>query len=249
MTRRAAGPVPSHNRRYRPTSVRAGLWALAFVAMLSLRPYVALGDGDLCLNDTGQPRVTVVLFQYAGTEHGDEVKNFFSRFRLMLQRQLETIPGDIAYRSIGSVDLNTLRVFFAGPDTIQNLADRTDYSSRDGILEVLRGDVQRVGQRFQVTSYVFLGERKGKLTRPEIAISMPIHTAAYANTRDGFTLISTYALAVDAHLRQCPGPLVTALLDSARNRITTIEARGGEREPAFDDVKRAIQVLEMELSN
>ena len=246
---RVTGLALSSRRQYRLVSLSPGFFTLVAALLLSIYSTAGLADTGMCRNDAGQPRVTVVLFQYAGTEHGDEVKNFFSRFRSMLQRQLETISSDIAYQSIGSVNLTTLRLFFAGPDTIANLADRSDYASRDGILEMLRGEVQKVDQRFEVTSYVFFGDRQGKLSRPEIAVSMPIHTAAYANTKDGFALITTYALAVDAYLRQCPNPLVNALLDSVRNKLKTIEDRGGDKEPAFEDVEWAIKALEEDLRN
>ena len=243
------GLAASSHRQYRFVRPQTKFPALVLLLLLIICLPTGQADTGICLKDTGQPRVTVVLFQYAGAEHGDEAKNFFSRFSFMLRRQLETIPSDISYLKIGSVNLATLRVFFAGQDTISNLADRTDYSSRDGILEMLRGEVQKVDQRFEVTSYVFLGDRQGKLTRPEIAVSMPIHTGTYANTRDGFALITTYALAIDAYQRQCPSPLIIALIQSARNKIKTIEARGGEKEPAFEDIKLAIQALEMELTN
>ncbi len=224
--------------------------ALILISLvLATRPAGAQSpSGDAsCPGADEPPRLKLALFDYAGAEQS-EAQAHFSRFRQIIRRKLSQVAEEMLASGVAFDELEDLSVFVAGEDTLASRSAVRRYANQPDILKVLRGDIAKVDDHFEITSLIFLGARKGPLPREEVIVTMPVDQREYANTRDGHSVIAAYALAVDAAQRGCPSAMVTSLLSYAQNKIADIRRRGGADLSFITELEEAMATLLAEVA-
>ena len=206
----------------------ASLSELVLVLAAAAVPASPAREFNLQVNDTG-PRLTIVLFDYSGAEQG-EAKNQFSRFKGLLRDKIMVWSEELGQLRQGAPFLEHLALFPSDsgplPDTLANLSDVHNYWDRMHALELLRGIVQPGNDTFFVQSRIYLGDLKGTLPKPSVAMTLPITAREFANASDSHSLVTYYALAMEAKRLQCPSGIMVELLSRAKEKAADLRKRG-----------------------
>ncbi len=234
----------------RRLSTRFALVSILMAWLAPLPPALAQANGaeePACPQADTPPRLKLAMFDYAGAESGDAARHF-SRFQQIIRRKLAHVAEEVIETGLPLSELEDLSVFAAGQDTLASRRAVRNYANQPDILKVLRGDIAEMGDGFEITSLVFLGNRKGPLRSEELIVTMPVDRREYANTRDGHSILAAYALAVDAAQRQCPTSVVLALLSFTRNKIADVRERGSDSLDFIEEVDAAAEAMIAEVT-
>lgn len=192
---------------------------------------------------TVQPRLSIPLFRYAGTEDG-EAKSHFSRFQAVIAVKLIALAGEFLQPDVAETDLSRRKVAFNSrleylshlalyvpedgpiPDSLNTLAKRDIYWRRQNALALLRGELWP-GQPHFVDSRVFIGDLRGRFPASEIHVRMPIQPELVPSTNDSHSLVTYYALAMDARQLKCDPAIVRSLLSRAWSVLQDLKRRDG----------------------
>lgn len=176
----------------------------------------------------GAPRRTIVLFDYSGAEQG-EAKNQYSLFKGALRDKMAVWFEELADLRRGAPFLDDLKLHPQGgsslPDTLAGPRDVEEYWRRNQALELLRGGVLPRNGSFSVQSRIYLGELKGGLASTSVSVGLPIVSSEFANASDSHSLVTYYALAMEAKRLHCPPGVVVGLLGKAREKATDLVRR------------------------
>lgn len=195
----------------------------------------------------GGPRRTIVLFDYSGAEQG-EAKNQYSLFKGALRDKMTVWLEELADLRSGAPFLDDIRLHPQGsaslPDTLAGPRDVEEYWRRNRALELLRGGVLPGDGSFSVQSRIYLGDLRGGLGSPSVAVSLPIAGSEFANASDSHSLVTYYALAMEAKRLGCPSGVVVGLLGRAREKAADLVRRnmGGP------EIERIGRVIDAELT-
>jgi hypothetical protein len=188
-----------------------------------------------------QPRLTIPVFRYAGSED-DEARSHFSRFQAVLGVKLETLIGEVQQADSGEsgVDpgvgpspqrldyLRDLGLYVPqdGPitDTLNTLAKRETYWRKQNALQLLRGEMWP-GQPYFVDSRIFIGDLRGSFPSPEVHVRMPVRPELVPSTNDSHSLVTYYALAMDARRLRCDPAIIRSFLSRAWSVLQDLKRR------------------------
>lgn len=188
-------------------------------------------------------RQTIVLFDYSGAEQG-EAQNQYSRFKGVLRDKTIVWGDELADLSEAAPFLGDLGLGGPFPDTLTRPSDVKEYWRRNQALELLRGSVFPVDDSFSVTSRIYLGELSGGLGSTSVSVSLPISPDEFGNANDSHSLVTYYALAMEAKRLQCAPGVVVGLLGKAREKAADLDRRNmGDPE-----IQRIRQAVEAELA-
>lgn len=188
------------------------------------------------------PRLTISIFKYSGIRT-ERHENEFDAFKeiivakiLKLNQEFETKGNNFGYVS----HLSPCFVSDLASDEhlpfIGSQKDLYDHWYSSGALEVLLGRIRSTVSGFSVRSEVFLGDLKGNLGNPSVTLDLAIVDEQFDTTRDSHTLVTLYALAMDAQERGRPRNEVLTFLSEAYGRLPDLaeDIRG------IRDLKEAI---------
>jgi hypothetical protein len=104
-------------------------------------------------------------------------------------------------------------------------------------LQVFWGRVRSSDSNFYVRSEIFLGDLKGYLKQDSITLDLAIVDDEFDTTRDSHTIITLYALGMDALARGRPNNEVVFFLSEANARLPDLT----ENMLGIADLKKAIK--------
>ena len=190
------------------------------------------------------PRGTVVLFDYSGAEQG-EARNRYSLFKGVLRDKMAVWFEELGDLRRVAPFLGELKLHPRGnaslPDTLAGPGDVEEYWRRNPALELLRGGVISQNGTFSVQSRIYLGDFKGGLEPASVSVRLPIVSSEFANASDSHSLVTYYALAMQAKSLHCSSGIIVGLLNKAREKAVDL-ARRKMADPEIERVSRAIDV-------
>jgi hypothetical protein len=225
-------PGPSR----RPLLRAAGTSLLVFALGLLSLPAFA------CDSPAASARQTIVLFDYSGAEQG-EARNQYSLFKGALRDKITVWFDELADLRPAAPFLGDLGLHPRSgplPDTLAGPSDLEEYWRRNQALELLRGGVVPGNGNFSVRSRIYLGELSGELGSTSVSVSLPISGNEFANANDSHSLVTYYALAMEAKRLQCAPGVVVGLLGKAREKAADLERRN-MGDPEIQRIGRAIE--------
>lgn len=199
----------------------------------------------------GVPRLIISIYKYSGI-HTKKQENEFDAFKEIIQAKILKLSQEI-----GSEGTSLDYVSGLMPSLVSDLKsnenlpftgsrkDLYDYWYSSGALEVLLGRIRSTGSTFSVRSEVFLGDLKGDLKKDSVTLDLPISDEQFDTTRDSHTIVTLYALAMDAKKRNRPGNEVLAFLSEANARLPDLPAEM----PGVLELKKAIETTIKQIRN
>ena len=188
-------------------------------------------------------RQTIVLFDYSGAEQG-EAQNQYSSFKGALRDKATVWVDELADLSEVAPFLGDLGLGGPFPDTLTRTSDVKEYWRRNQALELLRGSIFPVDGSFSVMSRIYLGELSGGLGSTSVLVSLPISPNEFGNANDSHSLVTYYALAMEAKRLQCSPGVVVGLLSRAREKAADLD----RRDIGDPEIERVRQAIEAELA-
>jgi hypothetical protein len=166
------------------------------------------------------PRRSVVFFRYAGAEGGGE-KRALDTFRAFTRRQLQSVAAPLEIQILDK----------EGPEGLA----RDDYQNKAAALELVRGSVFGIGPTYTIANEIYLGDLRGPLPQPQIAIDVPFSIVTVPAAKDTFFAATLFALAMDEQRRKVATAQIINHLAEALNAITNAERRSAS---ASDDLMK-----------
>ena len=227
---------------------RASPVACRRVAVLALVLVAEAAFGcDPAVDPLG-PRARVYLFDYGGAESPD-ARDRQSQFQSAMLDRAERWAEELSRLGIDTDYLEKLEVVKVGPDTLAGKPARIhEYWSRSHALQLMSGIVESAGGRFNVRSRLYIGDLRGTLDTSSLVVGMPIVASQFGNVMDSHSIVTFYALALDAERRRCDRAIAIALLNSLDEKVTDLRRRGGPIDPSVEQVARAAKAKLDELT-
>lgn len=188
------------------------------------------------------PRLMISIFKYSGIRT-ERHKSEFKAFKEIIVAKILKLTQEVEAKGTNFSYVSGLT-----PNFVSDLAsdehvpftgsqkDLHDHWYSSGALEVLLGRIRSTGSAFSVRSEVFLGDLKGNLKKSFVTLDLPIVDDQFDTTRDSHTIVTLYALAMDAQKRSRPRSDVLAFLSEAYGRLPDLP----EQMPGIYDLKQAI---------
>ncbi|VAV85114.1 hypothetical protein MNBD_DELTA01-217 [hydrothermal vent metagenome] len=200
------------------TVLMKSLASLLLVIALSLFIFTDVGAED-------PPRLSIEIFKYNGLEDDTREKKF-KTFVEIIHDKISRLSEEIEYKYDGINQLNDLALnIVKDADSGEHAPfegtgnDLYDHWNSSNALEVFIGRLRVQDSNYSVRSKVFLGDLKGALESKTVAIDLPISDEEFDTTRDSHSIITLYALAIDAKRRGQPDQEVLSLLSEAYSRL------------------------------
>jgi hypothetical protein len=189
-------------------------------------------------------RLKLSFFQYAGTQQG-ESRISFGRFKGILRDKMTVLVEELPPLQQRYGYLNNLSLEPPGDEgledrlTTENAAYNYWYQSRS--LMLFRGTIfSDSNGGYSAQSRLYLGDLRGDVPHPSIAVRLPIKSEDIPTTNDAHSLMVYYALAQDAMRMADDRSQVIALLSSAESKIRDLKAQQAFT-PEFAAVEAAIE--------
>jgi hypothetical protein len=224
--------------------IAASRFFILVLLLVVAAPQTGSGDGPSGEIDPLGRRLKVSLFRYAGSEEG-EPRLHFSRFRGILRDKITVLVEELTGASSKFGYLKDLTLEPPGndglPDKLGSEAAVQKYWAGSRSLILLRGSiVPEKDKSYSAQTRIFLGDLRGSMPHPSLAVRLPINEEQFANTSDSHSLTIYYALAMDAaRLGNEPAHVMT-LLSRAQDKIRDLSRRGS-LPPAVIEVQRAVE--------
>lgn len=220
----------------------------ALVGAFALATVVPVAFGcDPAIDPLG-PRAKVYLFDYGGAESQD-ARNRLSQFQSAMLDRAERWAEELSRLGVGADYLRQLQVIKAGPDTLAGSPTQVrDYWTRSHALQLMSGIVDGAHGQFSVRSRMFIGDLRGSLDSSSLVVGMPIVASQFGNIMDSHSVVTYYALALDALRRRCDRAVAIALLNSVDEKVTDLRRRGGPLDPGVEQVASAAKAKLDELT-
>lgn len=215
--------------------------ALVAVVALAALPAVSHAQGCDPRVDSLGPRAKIYLFDYAGAEDG-EARNRHSQFQAAMLDKAELWSEELSRLGVGTEYLRELQVIRRGPDLLSGRPEQIrKYWADSHALQLLRGTVDSDASGYSVLSRVYLGDLRGGLASPSLVVGMPIVASQFGNVLDSHSIVTYYALAVDAQRRRCDPAVAIALLNSLCEKVADLRRRSPRLDPALETLARAAE--------
>src|SRR5258708_2624472 len=190
--------------------------ATALAAACMVWPITA-AQAATCQPGGGKLDTRIALFPYIG----DPVA--FSQFNMVIAKKFRIMSDSLTGRGlpdIGDIDLLPLH---GKLDTPQKQAN---YMSQNPYLSLWQGVIQKPGATAKAVSYIYLCPFKGPLSTAEVTLSLPIIADDGANKLYTHSIVTFYALAMNAIASKCPANVPKAYLDQALASFENLKSRG-----------------------
>jgi hypothetical protein len=168
-----------------------------------------------------KPRSFVSVFKYSRVHSDQEEKEFKEFIEIISAKILNLaeefkIKGD-NFNYFGQLKTSIVLDEKTGKPKIfeGNMQELDEHWKKSGALGVLNGRLRLQDKIITVRSNVFLGELKGELASPIITLDMPITDDEFDSTRDSHSLVTLYAMAMDAKKRGRPPYEILSILSEA----------------------------------
>jgi hypothetical protein len=179
-------------------------------------------------------RLELRVFKYDGVTAATEAS--FSLFVGILSEKLANLPYEAGGSGPGMDYLRklTLKPTDASkiePPPSSRIDDlRTIWEFQNSHLLLLRGILYpdpAVPNGYQVTSSIYWGDLRPPDLRETVQAKLPITPEGFADARDSHSMVTLFALAMDAKRRECHSSVVLHLLEKALEKAHDLE-RGGQ---------------------
>jgi len=110
-------------------------------------------------------------------------------------------------------------------------------------LALWTGTIETKNDSKTAFSNIYLGRFNGTLAPPEVRLSLPVTMQDVSNTIDTHSMVTFYALAMNARVASCPANVVKALMDKASAKYQDL-ARRHYTDIEVDRVGQAIKDFE-----
>jgi hypothetical protein len=201
--------------------------------VLLLAPAPAAMACDAAVDPLG-PRATVYLFDYGGAESAD-ARDRHSQFQAAMLDKAERWGEELSRLGVGADYLEQLQVIKAGKDALAGKPALVGKYWRDShALQLMSGIVDGASGQYSVRSRMYLGDLRGALESSSLIVGMPIAASQFGNVMDSHSIVTFYALAVDAERRRCDRAVAIALLNSLNEKVSDLRRRGGPLDPGVE---------------
>jgi hypothetical protein len=197
----------------------------------------------LCLTDRHAyadeaPRVQIQMFKYSSVEKAEQHAEIFKH---VLQTKIYNMVEDLQSRGRYFDYLNSLRIVPQEKNLLFSPAELSNFWKESHALEILSGLVHLKGDTVTVYSQVYLGDLNGSLRKKHIDLEMSIAPGNFRFNNDSHSLITLYALAMDAKRRNLPSDVVASYLSKAHEIAQDLQtALPGDLK---DAVEKALEEL------
>jgi hypothetical protein len=134
--------------------------------------------------------------------------------------------------------VNQLKVLSEGPLT-PSVQEMTDYWKSSHALELVRGQVDSSSQPLTVHSVIFLGDLAPNTLRATVHLDVKITPEDFAKTHDSYSVVTLYALALDAQRLKRPTSVIATFLSKARDIAQQIDDPAGD----IADIRDAVDTM------
>ncbi len=171
------------------------------------------------------PRLSIEIFKYSGLEDDTsekKFKTFVEIIRDKISRLSEEIESKYsAYNQLNDLALNIVKDADSGEHAAFEGTSNDLYNhwNSSNALEIFLGRLRVQDSTYSVRSKVFLGDLKGALESKTVDIDLLISDEEFDTTKDSHSIITLYALAIDAKRRGQPDEEVLSLLSEAYSRL------------------------------
>jgi hypothetical protein len=225
-------------RRRRAAHVVAAVLLTAAPAALACDPAI----------DPLGPRAKVYLFDYGGAE-SDDARDRHSQFQAAMLDKAERWGEELSRLGVDADYLEQLQVIKAGKDALAGKPALVGRYWKDShALQLMSGIVDGASGQYSVRSRMYLGELRGGLESSSLLVGMPITASQFGNVMDSHSIVTFYALAVDAERRHCDRAVAIALLNSLNEKVSDLKRRGGPLDPGVELVATAARARLDELA-
>jgi hypothetical protein len=194
------------------------------------------------LAQNSQPLLQIYMWRYSGSDQTPQLKALMETFRSIIQDKVDTLrsavmsdPGGVAY-------LGELKINFAHQD--EALSDAQAAWVADNALMILSGIVNPPaagGPQDAVTTSVYIGDLGrpplSPLDRAKFTVPLVVSAGEMGRIQDTHSLLTLYALTLDAVRTEQPNATIARLLAEAKNIAVNLRQAGrlqGEAKDAFD---------------
>lgn len=172
-------------------------------------------------------RIELRMFKYYGTESGP-AQDKFSLFYQILIEKLKHIQDEANSPDVDTKYLDKLKIIpdYAKLELPPKEAEKlkTIWESFPALI-LLSGALDLEGTTYYVDSSIYWGGLKPAGLRDYIYARMPVTPAGQRNALDTHSLITFFALAMDAKRRGCHSSVVLHLLEHAAEKAKDLERR------------------------
>jgi hypothetical protein len=185
---------------------------------------------------TVPPRLIVPLFQYLPTDPASTSQ--FELFRSVLSTKLSALADEASAALSpsgapqaefpGRLELY-LRKGRPLEDTLEDPAQRRLYWDKSNSLELLRGRVWlgTSGKPHVVQSDIYIGDLRGAFPRSDVVVKLAIDPDEVSTTNDSHSVVTYFALAMEARRLGCDQAISRNLLARAKSILQDIRRRAG----------------------
>jgi hypothetical protein len=179
-----------------------------------------------------QPRTRIMVVPYIG----DKVQ--FQSFRGIIETKIDRLKEDFPPKYAYTRDLHL-------EDAETKPSDFEGFWRETGSLAILSGIVFPQQQRSYVKSTFYLYDLKGNLGSNSVTLDLAIEPEEYGATRDTHSIVTLYALAMDAKRLGSSPDVVSRFLSRAYEISTSLpsSARKGDIVRVIDAIKREADSL------
>ena len=176
-----------------------------------------------------EQRLIISIYKYSGLNRSQIHEAKFYEFEEIISSKLLLLPQELIATNKHFEYVSNLRkilvhdlysnehVFFTGTNKELHI-----FWDESNSLEVLLGRVRLKNNIYSVRSNIYLGDLKGNLDKPSITLDLPIIDEQFDTTRDSHTIVTLYALAMDAINCNKPPWIIQHLLSEAYERLSDI---------------------------
>jgi hypothetical protein len=219
-----------------------------------------IGDtkANLCNNEIDPlgARLEISVFRFAGSLDGDG-RNQFSRFKRLISDIVRQIPERIALNNLliqrEIIYMHDLKIMPPGEksyeDKLSTEDDAMSFWNASHSLMLMRGEIERTDNVYFANSRLFIGENRGLYPEKYINFRSPLDIESVPLATIWHSLVTYYALAMDAQRLGCQPQLVNAILSRALDRLNDLKVKIGDT-PNLSTLELAIaQFIEGKVGN
>lgn len=176
-----------------------------------------------------EPRTIVKVTPYAGAramEAQDSLERFIDILRdkaRLWKSDVATLAADAPFLTNFTLQLDRADVMKGDPITAEQAEDF--WVKAPKTLQVLYGTVFPSQGQYIVHSSMHLGRLESQSTPTLIQVTLPLQASEMGTANDSHSLVTYYALGLQAHQLQCPAAVTAKLLARANEKATDLLRR------------------------
>jgi hypothetical protein len=194
----------------------------------------------IAIEDTAAaPRLGIAMLAFDVPD--PSVRAQLVQFREALRTGIQNLPGMFGDGPSLSY-VKRLELQIDSTSILNSNAEMLEHWNRTHALQLLRGQIDGGQQAVKVVLSVWLGAL-GPPNHVSLPLTMPVAADAFVTNRNGYALITLYALARDAQRRRLPSDVVAAILARANAVRQGIDDPRGELRPIIAGIDTMLAEL------